>query len=372
LQPGRDYRVDLRFRDIEFTEEGRTRVESLAQHLPPVWHAPERRDDLIRQALSARALYLRDRQYIVQDGKIEILDENTGRVMAGRSWSYGLHQAIEAKEGVEITHPSRTLARMSFQEFFRHYHFLSGASGTLQGVRSELWWTYGLLTVEVPTRLPSRLRIQSPRHFADAEARWAALVEEVQALHRQGRPVLVGTRRLSDSEALRDRLAACGLHCAILNAKQHAHEAEIVAAAGQPGCITVATNMAGRGTDILIPPEVASCGGLHVLMLEPHDSVRVDRQLFGRAGRQGQPGYAQPYVCLDDELLTRHLPFWLAPVRALMAASPGLRRGLIGPLVAWSQRRAQARAYQQRRALQERERELRKQLSFSTTGSSSQ
>ena len=211
LQAGRDYRVDLKFRDIEFTEEGQTRVEALTQRLPPVWHAPERRDDLVKQALSARELYLRDRQYIVQDGKIEILDENTGRVMPGRSWSYGLHQAIEAREGVQITHPSRTMARMSFQEFFRHYHLLGGASGTLQGVRQELWWTYGLLTLAVPTRLPSRLQVPAPRHHVDAQAKWAALLAQVQALHRQGHPVLVGTRRLSDSETLQQRLAERGL-----------------------------------------------------------------------------------------------------------------------------------------------------------------
>jgi preprotein translocase subunit SecA len=368
LQAGRDYRVDLKFRDIEFTEEGQTRVEALTQRLPPVWHAPERRDDLVKQALSARELYLRDRQYIVQDGKIEILDENTGRVMPGRSWSYGLHQAIEAREGVQITHPSRTMARMSFQEFFRHYHLLGGASGTLQGVRQELWWTYGLLTLAVPTRLPSRLQVPAPRHHADAQAKWAALLAQVQALHRQGHPVLVGTRRLSDSETLQQRLAERGLPCAVLNAKQHAHEAAVVAAAGQPGSITVATNMAGRGTDIHLPAQVAGRGGLHVLMLEPHESVRVDWQLYGRAGRQGQPGHAQAFVALDDDLLKRHLPFWLAPLRALMARSPAWRGALIGPLVVWCQRRAQARAFLQRRYLQQRERELRKQLSFSSTG----
>ena len=366
LQAERDFRVDIQFRDIDFTDAGRARIEALTHRLPAVWHAPERRDDLIRQALSARELYLRDRHYIVQDGKIEILDENTGRVMPGRSWSYGLHQAIEAREGVEITHPSRTMARMSFQEFFRHYHRLGGASGTLQAVRGELWWTYGLLTLVVPTRLPSRLTVPPLRHFADASAKWQALIQQVQVLHDQGHPVLVGTRRLSDSERLQARLAERGLDCAVLNAKQLEHEAQIVAEAGRPGRITVATNMAGRGTDIHIAAQVAAQGGLHVLMLEPHESVRVDWQLFGRAGRQGQPGHAQAFVALDDDLLRRHLPFWLVPLRALLARGSAARAHLIGPLVAWSQRRAQARAFQQRRYLQQRERELKKQLSFSS------
>ena len=366
LQAERDFRVDIQFRDIDFTDAGRARIEALTHRLPAVWHAPERRDDLIRQALSARELYLRDRHYIIQDGKIEILDENTGRVMPGRSWSYGLHQAIEAREGVEITHPSRTMARMSFQEFFRHYHRLGGASGTLQAVRGELWWTYGLLTLVVPTRLPSRLTVPPLRHFADASAKWQALIQQVQLLHDQGHPVLVGTRRLSDSERLQARLAERGLDCAVLNAKQLEHEAQIVAEAGRPGRITVATNMAGRGTDIHIAAQVAAQGGLHVLMLEPHESVRVDWQLFGRAGRQGQPGHAQAFVALDDDLLRRHLPFWLVPLRALLARGSAARAHLIGPLVAWSQRRAQARAFQQRRYLQQRERELKKQLSFSS------
>ncbi len=368
MQAGADYTVDLEFRDIEFTPAGRRRLEALTRRLPPVWHAPERRDDLVRQALSARELYLRDRHYIVQEGKVEILDENTGRVMPGRSWSYGLHQAIEAREGVQITHPSRTMARMSFQEFFRHYHRLGGASGTLQGVRQELWWTYGLLTFVVPTRLPSQLQVPPPRHFADGAAKWQALVDAVERLHRQGHPVLVGTRRLADSETLQARLQARGLTCAVLNAKQLEQEAEIVAEAGKAGRITVATNMAGRGTDILIGPLVASQGGLHVLMLEPHESVRVDWQLFGRAGRQGQPGHAQAYAALDDDLLRRHLPLALAPLRALARLSPRWRGGLIGPMISLAQRRAQARAFQQRRYLQQRERELRKQLSFTRAG----
>jgi preprotein translocase subunit SecA len=368
LEAGRDYRVDLRFREIDLTERGRSLLESLVERLPPVWHAPERRDDLICQALSARELYRRDRDYIVEGGKIEILDENTGRVLAGRSWSFGLHQAIEAREGLEITHPSRTLARMSFQEFFRHYHRLCGASGTLQGVRGELWRTYGLLTFRVPERLPSRLLVHTPAHHADAASKWQALIERILLLNRQGLPVLVGTRRLSDTETLQSRLRACGLDCTVLNAKQHEHEARIIAEAGQPGRITVATNMAGRGADIPIGPQVALAGGLQVLMLEPHESVRVDWQLFGRAGRQGQPGSAQAFVALDDDLLRRHLPFWAAPLRYVLGRQSLARGLLIGVLIGWAQRAAQARAFRGRRRLQERERELRRQLSFTSTG----
>jgi preprotein translocase subunit SecA len=211
------------------------------------------------------------------------------------------------------------------------------------------------------------LKVPPARHFAHAAAKWEALVDEIERLHLDGHPVLVGTRRLADSETLQQRLQDRGLTCAVLNAKQHEQEAGIVAEAGRTGRITVATNMAGRGTDILVDHEVARQGGLHVLMLEPHESVRVDWQLFGRAGRQGQPGYARAYVALDDDLLRRHLPIWLAPLRFLMQWGPISRGALIRPLIQLAQRRAQARAFQQRRYLQQRERELRKQLSF--TGS---
>ena len=368
LQPGHHYRIDARLREVHLTDAGRAHLEDLTRTLPPVWHAPERRDDLIRQAVAARDLFLRDRHYIVQDGKIEILDENTGRVMEGRTWSYGLHQAIEAREGVELTAPSKTLARMSFQDFFCRYHRLAGASGTLQGVQGELWRTYGLPCFTVPTRLPSQLQVAPLRHFADARARRAALLDEVVRLHALRLPVLVGTRRLEDSEDLAAELARRGLVAAVLNARQTAHEAAVVAAAGRPGSITVATNMAGRGTDILLDGAVRDQGGLQVLMFEPHESARVDWQLFGRAGRQGQPGAAQPCVALDDDLLLRHLPWWLQPLRRVLAGSSRLRGWLITPLVRMAQARAGRHAALQRRWLQQRERQIRKQLSFADDG----
>jgi preprotein translocase subunit SecA len=257
---------------------------------------------------------------------------------------------------------------MSFQEFFRLYHRLCGASGTLQGVRREFWRTYGLLTLPVPERLPSRLHLHALSHHEHRSAKWQALVARIQALHHQRLPILVGTRRLADTETLQARLREIGLECTVLNAKQHEHEARIIAEAGQPGRITVATNMAGRGADIPIGPDAARAGGLQVLMLEPHESVRVDWQLFGRAGRQGQPGSAQAFVSLDDDLLNRHLPFWASPIRTVLRRSSMARSMLIGLLVAWAQRSAQSRAFRGRRRLQERERDLRRQLSFTSKG----
>lgn len=364
MSVGVDYTVAHEFRDVVFTRAGKDKLEAMTHELPPVWHAPERREDLMRQALVARDVYLLDRHYIIEDGKVVILDESTGRAMPGRSWSYGLHQAIEAHEGVEITHPAKTMARMSFQEFFTHFHRLSGASGTLQGVKGELWWTYGLPTLTVPTRKPSQLRVPKPLHFPDRDAKWRALIDTVVSLHAKGVPVLVGTRRLGDSEALQLELGDRGLACEVLNAKQLAREADIVALAGLPNRITVATNMAGRGTDILISPEVEAMGGLHVLVMEPHESARVDWQLFGRAGRHGAPGFAQSFVAMDDDLLTRHLPIGVKTLLQPMRRAPGVRAALLRPLLWLAQAMAQSQSAGQRKAMREREKQLRKQLSF--------
>jgi preprotein translocase subunit SecA len=315
------------------------------------------------QAVVARDLFERDRHYIVQDGEVVIVDENTGRTMPGRSWSYGLHQAVEARAGVEMTEPARTVARMSFQDFYARYQHLSGASGTLQGVGFELWRTYGLPSVVVPPRLPNRLRVPGPRHFATWSAKFDALIDAAVALQQEGKAVLVGTRRISDSERVAEALASRGVECAVLNAKQHDQEAMVIAAAGEVGRVTVATNMAGRGTDILLSEQVLINGGLQVLMLEPHESSRVDWQLFGRAGRQGAPGFARAYVSLEDDLLKRHIA-WFAKPLAWLAAFPPCRTVLITPLVWLAQARAQALAWSSRKSLRSFEKRLNRQLAF--------
>lgn len=363
LEPEVDYRLEQHFREVEFSEGGDRRIEAMVERLPPVWHAPDRRDDLLTQAILARDFFQRDRHYIVDDGKVVIVDENTGRAMPGRSWSYGLHQAIEAREGIEITPPSRTMARMSFQHFFQRYHRLCGASGTLQGIRFELWKTYGLLTITVPTRVPSRLDVLPTRCFEDRDEKWEALIDTVQHLHRRRLPVLLGSRRISDSELLKESLELRGMTCSVLNAKEHAAEAEVIAMAGEAGRITVATNMAGRGTDIKVSAAVLEQGGLQVLMLEPHESARVDWQLFGRAGRHGSPGRAEAFAALDDDLLRRHLPVFLRPLLWLAAAGV-LRQPLARVLLKVAQWRAQSRAWWGRRQLQQREVLLKEQLSF--------
>ncbi len=365
LEPHEDYIIDEIFRDVHFSDRGEERVKELTQRLSPLWRAPERRHDLLSQAIIARDMFHRDRHYVVEDGKVIIVDENTGRVMPGRSWSYGMHQAVEAREGVELTKPSRTMARMSFQDFFRRYHSLAGASGTLHGIGGELWGAYRLPVFRVSTRLPSLLRVKPPTHFNDREEKLRAMIMMVRELNQKGAPILVGTRRIMDSEILADALRGSGIPCMVLNAKQHAHEAEVIAIAGERGRVTVATNMAGRGTDIKLGPGVEELGGLHVLMFEPHESARVDWQLFGRAGRQGSPGQAQPFASMDEDLLRHHLPAVVKPLWWL-AHVPRYRHWLMGSLLWIAQQRAQWRAWVQRKRLLRRESEVNKQLSFTS------
>lgn len=363
LVEGRHYKIDQRFRDLDFTEEGRAFIEEITQHLPGLWRSEARREDLLGQAVVARDLFERDRHYIVQDDEVVIVDVNTGRTMPGRSWSYGLHQAVEARAGVEMTEPARTIARMSFQDFYARYRHLSGASGTLQGVGFELWRTYGLPSIVVPPRLRSQLRVPRPRHFATWDRKFEALIETAGALQAEGKAVLVGTRRISDSERVAEAFSVRGVECAVLNAKQHDQEAMVIAAAGEAGRVTVATNMAGRGTDILLSAEVMANGGLHVLMLEPHESSRVDWQLFGRAGRQGAPGFARAFVSLEDDLLKRHIAWFAKPLAWLATVAP-LRPLLVSSLVWLAQARAQALAWSSRRMLRSFEKRLNRQLSF--------
>lgn len=356
------------YQDVRLTPEGERWLDTVAHRLPEFWQQQDRRENLLCMGLLARDVFERDRHYVVQQGRVVIVDENTGRLMPDRSWSHGIHQAIEAREDLELTDPSQTAARMTFQDFFRRYHVLSGASGTLQGIAHELWSTYGLLTLRLAPRVPSRLRTGERHVHPSRDEKLDAIVAEACRIHREGLPVLVGTRRILDSEAIAQRLQAAGVDCKVLNAKKHAEEAAIVAQAGGPDCVTVATNMAGRGTDILLAPGVADAGGLQVLSFEAHESARVDWQLFGRSGRQGAPGRAQAFIGLGDELFERHLPAPLLPLLWAAAAVPGARRKLAPALVWAAQWRAQRRSWAARRTLAEREAQVMQQLSFSRVG----
>jgi preprotein translocase subunit SecA len=234
---------------------------------------------------------------------VQVVDEFTGRVMPDRSWSQGLHQILEVKEGCEVTRVNETLARISYQRFFRRYLRLSGMTGTAREVRDELGAVYHLPVVRIPTHRPGR-RVHHPdRVFATNAAKWQAIAERVVELHGRGIPVLIGTRSVSASELGRNLLEQKGLEVMVLNAKQDASEAEIVSRAGEPGRITIATNMAGRGTDIVLDPHVRELGGLYVILTERHEAARIDRQLAGRSARQGDPGGFEAFLSLEDSVL---------------------------------------------------------------------
>ena len=315
-----DFQVLARERRVRLTNQGKLGVAQAAETLGGLWKGAQRREELVTQALAARHVYLLDRDYLVSDGKVQIVDEYSGRVMPDRSWEQGLHQMIETKEGCELTGRRETLARISYQRFFRRYLHLAGMTGTAREVAGELWSVYRLCVVRVPTNRPLKRSRKPTRIYPFAEDKWRAVVEHVAALHEADRPVLVGTRSVEASERISELLAERGLDHAVLNARQDAEEADIVALAGASGCITVATNMAGRGTDIVLRPGVAEGGGLHVVLTELHEAKRIDRQLMGRCGRQGDPGSYQAFLSLEDELATTHLG--------------ALRRGL-GTLAAW-------------------------------------
>jgi preprotein translocase subunit SecA len=366
LEADRDFVLDVRKRKIALTDEGRRRLEPLARPFGGFWVGPRRREEWVTRALMALHGYLRDRDYLVRDGRVEIVDAPSGRTAPDRSWEGGLHQMIEVKEGCTVTLPRETLARISYQRFFRRYLRLAGTTGTAREVAGELWSVYGLRTLRIPTRLPLRRRALGTRVFATEAAKWDAVIERVRALSAAGRPVLVGTASVVASEHLAGLLAAAGLPHCVLNARQDAHEAAIIARAGEPGRITVATQMAGRGTDIRLASGVAERGGLHVIATQRGLERRIDRQLFGRCGRQGDPGSYEQLISLEDEPTSGALA---APMRRLgaRAVSRGTPLGqkLIQALTLLFQRAEESRSARGRRQLVALDEVRDEQLAFS-------
>jgi len=257
----------------------------------------------ISQLLKAYSLYQKDVQYVVQDNKVIIVDENTGRLMTGRRWSDGLHQAVEAKEGVEVERETQTLATITIQNYFRLYHKLAGMTGTAETEANEFHDIYHLGVMVIPTNKPVQRNDANDSVYKTRREKWSAVVAEIQEIHRQGRPILVGTIAVETSELLSRMLKKVGIVHSVLNAKYHQQEAEIVARAGQNGSVTIATNMAGRGTDIKLGPGVPELGGLHVIGTERHEARRIDRQLRGRCARQGDPGSSHFFIGLEDDLM---------------------------------------------------------------------
>jgi preprotein translocase subunit SecA len=303
LQEGEDFLVHRSEGKVDLTDRGVTRIRESALSMGPLWRGTIRRNDMVRNALSARHLFHRDIHYLVCEGKVQIVDEYTGRLMPDRSWEKGIHQLIEIKEGCEPTRHKVSLARMTYQRFFRRYRHLCGMTGTAWEVGGELGKVYGLTVARIPTNRPLIRVCRPDRIMPTLEAKYRAVRERVQELHQSGRPVLVGTRSVSVSEEISRLFDADGLGHRILNAKNDRDEAGIIARAGEYANITIATNMAGRGTDIKLGPNVAERGGLHVILTERHDSGRIDRQLIGRCARQGDPGSHEAFLSLEDPIL---------------------------------------------------------------------
>ena len=300
------YRINPQYRQAELTLQGKQQAHDVSDSLGSFWKGQRRREEIITQAIIARELYQRDKHYVVDDGRIIIVDESTGRLMPDRSWRNGMHQAIEAKEHVEINPPKETLARLSFQRFFRSYKKLAGMTGTARQAAGELWQVYRLPVVPIPTNQPCLRKILPPLILPTIEEKQQRILQEVLDIHKTGRPVLIGTKSILSSRQISDLLRQHQLPHQVLNAINHEQEAEIVAAAGQRGRITVATNMAGRGTDIKLGLGVASLGGLHVIAAEANESTRIDRQLYGRAARQGDPGSVRSIISLEDERVNQY------------------------------------------------------------------
>ncbi len=360
---GRDFRVEgARGQQAALTPSGRAKLATRLAGVKGAWGVRRAREDLVMQALAALHLFIRDRHYVVQDGKVQIVDEHTGRIATGRAWQNGLHQLIEMKEGCATTERRATRASITYQRFFGRYLHLAGMSGTLAEVAAELRATYGLATIRIPTHRPARRTVMRARLYRTSIEKQRALVETVRAEAMSRRPILIGTASVEASEALSRSLAEAGVAHVTLNANHPEEEAAIIAEAGQIGRVTVATNMAGRGTDILLGPGVADRGGLHVILTEYHSSSRIDRQFVGRGGRQGDPSSTMTLCALDDELMIGQLP---RLARALSKSSTPLRiPGLVHLLRRSAQARAAASAVRMRRATERSQRDADRALGF--------
>jgi preprotein translocase subunit SecA len=366
---GDHYAIDLAERSVTLTGEGRLALGEMAEGRHGVWTSMRAREELMTQALTAMTLFKRDLHYVVMDGKVQIVDESTGRVMPDRSWERGLHQLIEVKEECELTDRRETLARITYQRLFRRYIRLAGMTGTAQEVAREIKSVYGLDVVRIPLHRPSRRSVVPPRICVSQAEKLRTIANTVERLViTAGRPVLIGTRSVGTSEEISAVLNERGIQHALLNAKQDQDEAEVVARAGQPARVTVATNMAGRGTDIRLGEGVADRGGLHVILTEYHDSRRVDRQLFGRCARQGDPGSCEAIVSLEDDVFMVHAGMATRLIARFANSGIRLPLGLYGALRRLAQLQAERRHGYVRVQNVQLDRRLDRVLAFSGRG----
>ncbi|MDO9515639.1 MAG: preprotein translocase subunit SecA [Syntrophales bacterium] len=355
LRKDQDYTIDEKSRTVVLTEEGVAKAEGLlnVQNL----YEPANIEILhhVNQAMKAHTLFRKDIDYLVKDGQVVIVDEFTGRVMPGRRYSDGLHQALEAKEKVKIERENQTLASVTFQNYFRMYEKLAGMTGTADTEATEFKKIYNLDVLVIPTNMPMIRTDNTDVIYKTEEEKFEAAIEEIKELHDQNRPVLVGTISIEKSELLSRQLSKRGIKHNILNAKNHEREAEIIAQAGQPGGVTISTNMAGRGTDIKLGEGVADLGGLHILGTERHESRRIDNQLRGRSGRQGDKGSSRFYLSLEDDLLRIFGAERISSVMDRIGVEKGepIEHNLISKAIEGAQRRVEGQNFDIRKHLLE-------------------
>ena len=349
LKPEEDFTVDIKTKQVTLTEDGVKKVENFLgiDNLYDMKHIMLNHH--IQQALKAHVLMKRDEDYVVNEDGVVIVDEFTGRLMYGRRYSDGLHQAIEAKEGLQVQRESMTLATITLQNYFRMYEKLSGMTGTAKTEEEEFRKIYNMDVLQIPTNRPMIREDYSDVLYKTEEAKMKAVVEEIEQCHQKGQPVLVGTVSIEKSERLSRMLKRKGIPHQVLNAKNHEREAEIIAQAGQKGAVTIATNMAGRGTDIVLGEGVAELGGLHVIGTERHESRRIDNQLRGRSGRQGDPGSSRFFLSLNDDLMRRFGAENLEGMLNKLPDDEPIRGKLFTKAVANAQRKVEANNFDARR-----------------------
>ena len=366
LKSGSDFFIDPVNRGVQLSLAGQQKLEAFATVRGGIWRSARRREELISQALHALHLLHKDRDYLVAEDKVLIVDANTGRILADRSWERGLHQLVEAKEGCPLTDAREQLGRLTYQRFFRRYLRLGGMTGTAREVSSELWLIYALRVQRIPLHRASQRQEIAAQIYPQSEDKWTAVIAAVKEMQKQARPVLIGTGSVADSELLSQKLTATAIFHRVLNARQDKAEAEIVALAGRRGQVTVATNMAGRGTDIPLGEGVAALGGLHVISTCQNEARRIDRQLFGRCARQGDPGSYQAILSLSDELLQQNCkPFVAKTLGRYAGGKYPLYHQMNLFIMRRAQKKTEKRHREARRSLLQQDRQISRTLAFS-------
>ena len=355
-----DFEYDHEKRKVELTYEGRHRMRALPQDELVSEVGLVDQYEYTERAIKVKRDFHLDQQYVVRDGEIVIVDEYTGRMAEGRKWRDGIHQAIEAKQEVEITVPTGQAARITVQDLFLRYEHLAGMTGTARTAAKEFRKIYRHRVYQIPTNRPRNRSRLTARVYATTDQKLAAITEEVKELHEEGRPVLIGTRTIEKSERLSALLEEAGIPHEVLNAREIEHEADIVAAAGQQGKVTVATNMAGRGTDIKLQEGIAEKGGLHVICTELHESARIDRQLMGRCGRQGDPGSYRQFMAVEDEILQEGFGPDRAQRLQKQTAEVGGELGNFRSVLRRAQQKVERKHFNDRNVLLHHERERKK------------